>query len=224
MIGPDGRADAGAFLVRVLRLDARALVRLRPSSPDTAQLWCMLPFGVLATRVVAARLDRDSTVEAAALLRAVDDESGVLPPRRDELWRWPLPPSRGSVVETVPAPDVARIAMAASRTLRAASTQGVGGRAVGERVVRDTLLDHIPIVATGASGERAEVPQRLVQALVRMGFIGVSESVTAGDALVTIRQASGWVGLDGSYGSVWYRPNSELRLSRGVDVGGHPFR
>jgi len=217
VIGEAGRADAGAFLARLLRLDPNAVVRLRPAGRDRAEIWAMLPFGVLVTRILATAIDSDATVAAAALIDALADPAAAVR-RRDAAWRWPLPPSRGRVVETVPAEEVARVAAAASQTLRTASEQGVGGRMVGERVVRDALLDHVPIVVTGPTGERADVPQRLVQAVVRMGFLGPaaagpSGSVTFGDNLVTVRLAAAWICLDASYGSAWYRPTSPLQLS-----------
>jgi hypothetical protein len=61
------------------------------------------------------------------------------------------------------------------------------------------------------------VPQRLVQAVVRMGFLGYTstdppESVTFGDNLVTVRLAAGWIGLDASYGCAWYHPTSPMRM------------
>jgi hypothetical protein len=89
---------------------------------------------------------------------------------------------------------------------------------VGERVIRDALLDHIAIVVTGYHGERVEVPQRVVQAVIRMGFLGdtsadSSESVTFGDKSVTVRLVSGWLGLDALYGCVWHRPISPMRMS-----------
>jgi hypothetical protein len=235
MIGPAGQADAGAFLVRLLRLDPGAVVRLRPArhrpAPQgpteggdaltgdaSAEIWAMLPFRVLAVRALPVSLDTDVTVPAAALLKTLRDPSAARPQRRDEAWRWPLPPSRGEIVESIPAAEVARVATAASRTLREASQQGVGGRAVGERVIRDALLDHIPIVVTGYHGERVDVSQRIVQAVVRMGFLGSasvdpSGSATFGDSSVTVRLVAGWIGLDASSGCAWYRPSSPLRMT-----------
>jgi hypothetical protein len=241
VIGPAGHADAGAFLVRLLRLDSCAVVRLRPARPQSApheispqqatsqqpsvqrvpepaaEIWAMLPFGVLAVRALPVSLDTDVTVPAAALLETLRDPSAARPQRRDEAWHWSLPPSPGRVVERIPAEDVARVAAAASRTLREASRNGVGGHAVGERKIRDALLDHIPIIVTGYDGQRVDVPQRIVQAVVRMGFLGSgsveSESVTFGDNLVTVRLAAGWIGLDGSYGCAWYRPSSPMRMT-----------
>jgi hypothetical protein len=209
-----GRTDAGAFLHRLLRLDPAAVVRLRPAADGVAEMWARVPFGVLVVRRVAAVVGSDTTVDAAALMNTLSDRSaGAAVRRRDEAWHWPLPPARARVVERIPVAEVARVAVAASQALRVAVTEGVGGRPVGERMVRDALLDHVPIVVTGVDGERVEVPQRLVQALVRMGFVSnIENRVALGETLVTVRWAAGWIGLDGSYGSAWYRPISALRF------------
>jgi hypothetical protein len=224
VIGEAGRADAGAFLARLVRLDPAALVRLRPTGTEAspgAEMWAMLPFGVLVVRTLAVPVDGDTTVDASALLNGLG--AGGSPRRRDEAWHWPLPPSRGRVVETIPAAELARVAEAASSTLRAAVGEGVRGRPVGERTVRDALLDHVPVVVTSEEGDRVEVPQRLVQAVVRMGFLGRS-AVTSSDGVVTVRVAQAWIGLAAPYGSSWYRPSSPLRMSQGVDVAAGPFR
>jgi hypothetical protein len=237
VIDAAGRSDAGAFLVRLLRLDPAAVVRLRPSRPadGRTEIWAMLPFGVLATRHLATGIDADMTFDAAGLLAALNAGVSTLDrvARRDADWRWPLPSSRGTAVESIPAAEIVRIAAAASHTLRAAAEQGVGGRAVPERALRDALLDHVPIVVTvtGTGDEAVRVPQRVVQAVVRMGFLGSvvgperasadarsepverSGPVTLGDNFVTVRLSIGWIGVDASYGSVWHRPTSPLRLS-----------
>jgi hypothetical protein len=131
-----------------------------------------------------------------------------LPPRHDAQWRWPLPPGAGRVVERLPAVEVHRVGAAAETTLREAVAGGVRGRAVGERVLRDALLDHVPVVVLADDGTRVGVPQRLVQAVVRMGFLGPS---TAGGE-VQVRVAGGWVGLAGAFGTGWHRS------SRGLDL------
>lgn len=252
MIGGGGRADAGAFLARLLRLDPAAVVRIRPvgrtgplgrlrqierlaaagrmdpaeqvepeeaTDPRFAEFWGRLPFGVLVGRVIRdVALDDDLTVAASALLRTLDQDPPRPLERRDAAWRWALPTSRGRAVETIPANVVARVAAAASQTLRVAVSEGVGGRAVGERALRDALLDHVPIVATSAEGDRVEVSQRLVQAVARMNFLGTAGSdpstgVTNGDTSITVRRAGSWICLDASYGSAWYRPVSSLGLS-----------
>ncbi len=216
MIGEADRADVGGFLTRLLRLDPSALVRLRPV--DTAgQMWAMLPFRVLVARSLTGAPPADVTVAGSELLAALD-RGGAGLSKRDAAWRWPLPSSAGRVVETIPAADVVRLAAAASRTLRAAATEGVGGRVVGERLVRDALLDHVAIVVMTDDGDRVEVPQRMVQAVARMGFLGkvthsdglITDSY--GDKSVTVRLAIGWIGIDCLHGSAWYRPSSPLRL------------
>jgi hypothetical protein len=220
VIGPAGRADAGAFLARLVKLDPKGLVRLRPVGDGVVEMWAMLPFEVLVVRRIPTPLDADSTVGAAELLDTLSDDFPRSIRRRDEAWHWPLPPARSEVVERIPAAEIAAVARAASQTLRVAVAQGVGGRRLGERMVRDALLDHVAIVAT-AAGTRVEVPQRLVQALMRMGFVrtpvepaeGIDDLVTQSETLVTVRSVAGWVGLDGSYGSAWYRPTSPLRFA-----------
>jgi hypothetical protein len=211
VIDPADRADAGAYLSRLVRLDSAALVRLRPI-PGGTEMWAMLPFRVLVVRTLGKPEPEDITVRADELLGTLLQgtlDGSEHPRRRDAEWRWPLPPSRGREIEHIPAVEIARVAAAASRTLRTAAEEGVGGRAVGQRMLRDALLDHVPIVVTSDTGERVDVPQRMVQGLVRMGFLG---SVTAGDNSVTVRLAMGWIGIDGSYGSAWYRPIAPLRL------------
>jgi len=210
VIGEAGQGDAGAFLSRLLRLDPSALVRLRPAGLDRVALWAMLPFRVLVVRTVDARVEEDQTVAAADLLASLHGSSGV--PRRDQDWRWPLPPSAGRVVEELPAREIARVAAAAEETLRSAVTGGVGGRPVGERALRDALLDHVPIVVTDADGERVEIPQRLVQGIVRMGFLAPFIDVTDGHDLITVRVASGWISLSAAFGSAWFHQRSPFRL------------
>ena len=117
MIGESGRADAGAFVARLIRMNAAAVVRLRPGSavgpdraagsavgPDraagsaVAELWAMLPFRVLVTRTVAAELDRDMTVDAGDLLQWLSMPDMPFPAPRDHFWRCvgrPDPPADG---------------------------------------------------------------------------------------------------------------------------------
>jgi hypothetical protein len=200
-------ADAGPFLGRLVRLDRGAVVRLRPAG-DRVTLWAALPWGVLVGRTVAGRVPgpvpADVTVGAAALLESLAAGADALPPARDADWRTALPPSPGTVVERVPVADLRRIAVAAAGTLREASTQGVGGRAVGQRALRDALLDHVAIVVTAPSGGPVEVPQRLVQAVVKMGFLGNEKA--GSDALAEVRVAGRWIGLAAPYGVAWLPP------------------
>jgi hypothetical protein len=220
---PASVPDATAFLARLLRLDETAYVRLRTAGAGTGlvALWARLPWGVLVTRTVAAAVGQDATVRAADLLAGLTqstltaptglparDGSAWLPARHDSAWRWPLPPGRSRVVERLPAAEVHRVAVAAAGTVRTAATAGIGGRPVGSRALRDALLDHVPIVVT-AEGRRIEVPQRLVQAVVRMGFLGPSSGAqSAAGKLVLVNVDGRWVGLAADFGTAWHLPRA----------------
>jgi hypothetical protein len=110
-------------------------------------------------------------------------------------------------VEKIPAADVLRVGAAAARTLRTASAEGVGGRPVGSRMLRDALLDHEPIVVTMEGGRRIPVSQRLVQAVIRMGFVGEGQ----GD-FVDVRISGPWTALACAYGSAWHRVAGSLLI------------
>jgi hypothetical protein len=203
--------DARVFLGRLTRVHPDALVRLRPAGPGRAQLWAYLPWGVLVTRQVAATVPGDRTVGAAALLAAAA-AGEPMPPARDPLWRWPLPPGAGTVVEEIGAGEVRAVAAAAAGTLRAVTDEGLDGRPVGVRVLREALLDHVAVVVTppasgagAAAGDRIEIPQRLVQAVLKMGFLG-----TAADDPVRVRLAERWIGLAGRNGTAWLPPRGGL--------------
>lgn len=209
--GLDGIADAGAFLARLVRFDPATVVRLRPAAgAGRTALWARLPWDVLVVRTVAGAGPGDVTVAAADLLAELESAGGALPGRRDDRWRWPLPPGTSRRVEALPAGELRRIAEAAAGTLRTAATEGVGGRAVGQRVLRDALLDHVAVVVTpdDPPGEPVEVTQRLVQGLVRMGFLGSADA----PGEVQVRVAGRWVGLVGPYGAAWSRTVSELTI------------
>ncbi|SDZ41445.1 hypothetical protein SAMN05444365_11437 [Micromonospora pattaloongensis] len=208
--GLTGVPDVGAFLARLTRLDPGAVVRLRAVGADRTVLWGRLPWAVLVGRAVAGAGPADATVGAAELLAEVARGGAALPARRDQQWRWPLPPPAGPVVETVSAAEVRQVAEAAAGTLRTAATEGVGGRAVGQRMLRDALLDHVAVVVTGPGVGRIEVPQRLVQAIVRMGFLGPAEE--AGEVPVHVRIAGRWIGLSAPYGVAWLPPVSTLAV------------
>jgi hypothetical protein len=229
--------DAEAFLSRLTRLDPMAVVRLRKTGvADVTALWAHLPWTVLATRTVSGTGPADATVSAAALLAELARGGAALPRRCDEHWRWPLPTSAGQVVETMPGADVRRVAAAAAGTLRTAAEEGVSGRAVGQRALREALLDHVAIVVEQPppdttpkakaemaaeagrvpEGRRIEVPQRLVQAVVRMGFLGAGP---ARDEHVQVRVAGRWIGLAAPYGAAWLLPASQFTVG---PVAGRP--
>jgi hypothetical protein len=213
--GLAGIADAGAFLARLTRLDPAAVVRLRSAGPaGRTTLWARLPWTVLVSRTVAGAGPGDATVSAAALLAELERGGTGLPPRRDPDWQWPLPGSTGELVETMAGVDVRRIAAAAAGTLRSASDHGVAGRAVGQRVVREALLDHVAVVVTGSAsagpGGRIEVSQRLVQAVVRMGFLGPVEAIESD--LVQVRITGRWISLSAPFGAAWSLKVSQLSI------------
>jgi hypothetical protein len=192
------------FLGRLTRLDPDALVRVRE-----AELWARVPWNVLVTRTVAG-LSSNRTVSAAAwLAHGGDDPSGL--PNLDDQWRTGLPPATGVVVETVPTRILRRVSTAAAETLRETATGGLNGRAVGARAIRDALLDHVPIVVVADAGmSEIRVPQRLVQAVARMHFLGSDSDLTE------IIAAGPWVGISTGNGGAWWRAASALAL--------HPHR
>lgn len=187
------------FLTRLVRFDPGALVRMRPAVAG-AQLWGALPWGVLAVVTVAEPVEADRTVSVRDLLDGV-----ARPQARDSEWRVGLPPAAADAVEVIPVSVVRRMAQSAAETLRAALESGVDGRAVGARRLRDALLDHIAVTVTvdrpGSPhfGRVVAIPQRMVQALTRMGWAG--DPAEHADVLL----AGPWVGLATRSGAVWYR-------------------
>lgn len=201
---PGGLApDIGAFLERLTRLDRQALVRIRSVGSGGIAIWGRVPWGVLVTRTAErsalgdAPETFDVTVRGAAWLAGTSGSAFELP-RLDASWGTPLPASAGRVRETINNSVVLEIAAAAATTLRAVGAGALGERAIGERAVRDALLDHVPIVVE-SDGERIEVSQRLIQAVVRMGFL------SSDSGAVRIQTVGSWVGVSAAYGVAWRR-------------------
>lgn len=188
----------GDFLTRLVRLDPAAVVRVR-----TGEVWARVPWNVLVTRTVSG-LSADTTVRASAWLSLGGDDPSSLP-RLDGEWRTSLPSAAFETIETVPSDVLRRLSAAAAATLRETATGGLNGRAVGSRVIRDALLDHVPIVVTSGDHE-VRVPQRLVQAVTRMGLLGADNVPT------DIVAAGPWIGLAAAHGHAWWRPASTLSL------------
>lgn len=210
-----GVPDAGAFLARLTRLDPTAPVRMRNTGGRVA-LWGRLPWEVLVTREVAGHGPDDVTVSAGELLAVLARGGDELPARRDAQWRWPLPPPGGETVESVSGVELSRLAEAAAGTLREVSAGGLSGRSVGQRAVRDALLDHVALVVTPSGGRPVEVSQRLVQAVSRMGFLGPGE---ADGPHTRVRVVGGWVGLSAPYGVAWLQAVKKLTV---MPIGSHP--
>lgn len=205
--------DVEAFLGRLVRLDPVALVRVRRVA-DRSTLWGRVPWNVLVSRTVAGSFgaDADLVVRARDWLEAGGSAATVTGLARcDAQWRLALPPDERAVIEAIPAAELRSIAAAAADTLRAAEAGGVGGRAVGARAVREALLDHVAIVAS-AGERRVEIPQRLVQAVVRMDFAAGAGAHAPG-GLVRVVRAGPWIGLAAAYGTAWWRETSGLGIA-----------
>ncbi len=184
-----------------VRLDPAALVRLRPAGADRQIIWGRVPWGVMVCRTVPATGARDVTVPAGELLERLTAGRDELPAPRDAQWRWALPASAGEAVESVPVADLVRLGGAPGSTLAS------GAGRIGERMLRDALLDHVAIeVRTG--DRTVEVRQGLVQALLRMGFVTVRMQGT-----VTVRTLSNWLGLEASTGQVWIQNRASFAIS-----------
>ncbi|MEV6848697.1 hypothetical protein [Actinoplanes sp. NPDC051411] len=216
--GLAGVADAGAFLARLTRLDPAAPVRLKASGGRTA-LWARLPWEALVTREVASLGEGpgDATVSAAELLSVLAKGGDSLPALRDEQWRWPLPPASAVTIESISGAELARLAAAAAGTLREVAAGALGDRAIGQRAVRDALLDHVALTVTPSAGDPVEVSQRLVQAVSRMGFLGPAGVDTPE---TRVRTAGRWVGLSAPYGVAWLQKVGKLTV---VPIGIHPI-
>jgi hypothetical protein len=209
-------AELGPFLARLVRLDPAALVRLRPSGPGRLTAWAPVPWRVMVCRTVPAsgagpragetQSTVDMTLSAAQLLDRLTAGRPGLPERLDAQWRWPLPASSGEAVESVPAAELIRLGAAAASTMRSGVGR-VGAGRVGERMIRDAILDHVAIEVR-AGDIRVEVRQGLVQALLRMGF--VTEGV---QGPVTVRTLSDWVGLEAGTGQVWAQSRATFAIS-----------
>src|SRR5262249_17371286 len=161
-------------------------------------LWGRVPWGVLVTRVAVAPSTVDITYGAAELLDALSAGRGE-PSARDAGWRWPVPAGEGEPMGSVPAGELVRLGAAApapGRGRRGGTVRAGHGR-VGERVLRDAVLDHVGIVVESA-GQRIEIRQRLVQAALRMAFVAADDVEN-----VTVRTGRGWVGLAARHGAVW---------------------
>jgi hypothetical protein len=205
LIGLPRLADIGPFLGRLVRLDPAALVRLRSSGTDRVTVWGRVPWQVLVCRTVPVPPAKPSTVDitvpAAALLDGLGAQPQRLPRSRDEQWRWALPGSPGRAVESVPVAELLRLGAAAAATLRSGT-----GR-VGERMLRDALLDHVAIEVR-ADDIRVEVKQSLVQAMLRMGF--VTEGI---QGTITVRTLGDWVALEADAGGAWVQNRAMFAIS-----------
>ncbi|MFJ6382295.1 hypothetical protein ACIQI7_20115 [Kitasatospora sp. NPDC092039] len=212
-------ADLSAFLLRLLRFDRAAAVRLQAVGPGEGDgvlaVFGRLPLGgsgALAIRTV--RLDGldepvDLTVSAGQLLDGVDAEAGAvaLPaPVTGPAWAGLLPPRTGW--RPVGAPPVAEVypeLMAGVREFRERSEAVPAHHRT--RAVLDALADEIwsrPVTVL------PELPLRAPHAAYVVGFLKPG-------APLTVHRAGGWLRLSAPAGSVAVRttaaPGAGLGLS-----------
>jgi hypothetical protein len=197
---PDERSDLGAFVGRVVRLDAVATVRLRAAG-GIVTAWASTPFDVLATRSVHGSVDpADLTVPATALLTALSvDRGDVVDPGAGGFWAGELPPADGwSRVDVVPAAEVEQV------TERGLALARENAGPLGPPA---SLLDQTVLTVRGEGGPAVKVPMRCLFALSGMGFVSGED----GDA-VRVSATGSWLRLDARYGAVVRRRLTALPL------------
>ncbi|MBP0449883.1 hypothetical protein J5Y04_10025 [Kitasatospora sp. RG8] len=212
-------ADLAAFLVRLLRFDKAAAVRLQAvpaaDGPGVLAVFGRLPLGgsgalaIRTARLTALAEPVDRTVSAGRLLDGVDDEAdtAVLPESvTGPAWAGLLPPRTGwRLLGEPPADRVYPELMAAVREFRERSEAVPAHHRT--RAVLDALADEIwsrPVTVL------PELPLRAAHAAHVIGFLKP-------DAPLTVHRAGGWLRLSAPAGSVAVRtaaaPGAGLGLS-----------
>lgn len=195
----DERADLGAFVGRVVRLDQAATVRLRATG-DRVTTWATTPFDVLATRTVHGTIQpADVTAPAVGLLTALSVERAeAIDPGPGGLWQGQLPPDDGWVqVDDVPAAEVEGL------TERGLTVARENAGPLGPPA---SLLDQTVLTVSAPSGPAVKVPLRCLFALSGMGFIGTDSSA------VRVSATGSWLRIDARYGAVVRRRLTALPL------------
>ncbi|MFB6891205.1 hypothetical protein ACFCX4_18085 [Kitasatospora sp. NPDC056327] len=216
---PGEAADLAAFLVRLLRFDKAAVVRLqgvpRPDGPGVLAVFGRLPLGgsgVLVVRTAGlSRLDApvDLTVSAGQLLDGLDEAAGTVArpaPVTGPAWAGLLPPRTGwQPVGAPPADRVRAEVTDAVREFRERSEAVPGHHRT--RAVLDALADEIwsrPVTVL------PELPLRAAHAAQVIGFLNPR-------APLGVHRAGGWLRLSAPAGSVALRtaaaPGAGLGLS-----------
>jgi hypothetical protein len=203
----DERADLGAFVARVVRLDQAALVRLQ-GRDGTVTAWAATPFDVLATRTVHGVLEpSDVTVPATSLLTALTVErADTVDPGTGGLWHGELPPAEGwQPVDDVPAAELERLA---ERGL-AVARENAGPMGPPASLLDQTVLTVSAGAVSSGVGPAVKVPLRCLFALSGMGFLGDS-GPHAG--IVRVSATGTWLRLDARFGAVVRRRITALPL------------
>ncbi|TQM14664.1 hypothetical protein [Pseudonocardia kunmingensis] len=207
---PDERADLGAFVARVVRLDQAALVRLQGAG-GTVSAWASTPFDVLATRTVHGALEpADVTAPAAGLLTALTVERAeTVDPGAGGLWQGELPPAEGwQPVDEVPAAELERLTERGLALAREnAGPMGPPASLLDQTVLTVSAEGPVAGPSTGTGTRPAvKVPLRCLFALSGMGFLGED-----GPA-VRVSATGTWMRLDARYGAVVRRRITALPL------------
>ncbi len=222
-------ADLAAFLVRLLRFDRAAAVRLQAvaggegisgdaGAPGVLAVFGRLPLGgsgavaVRTARLAALVAPVDRTVSAGRLLDDVDEGANAvaLPdPVTGPPWAGLLPPRAGwRLLAEPPAPEVVPELMAAVREFKERS-EGVPEHH-RTRAVLDGLADEIwsrPLTAV------PELPLRAAHASYVIGFLKPAVPLT-------VHRAGAWLRLSAPAGSVAVRTAS----APGAGLGLSPLR
>ncbi|MDN5857913.1 MAG: hypothetical protein L0H84_04755 [Pseudonocardia sp.] len=194
----DDRADLGAFVARVVRLDATATVRLCGAGGRIG-VWAHTPFDVLATRSVSGDIEpSDVTAPASTLLTALTVErSATVDPGQGGPWAGDLPPDTGwTVVDEVPAAELEALTER-GLTLARENAGPLGPPA--------SLLDQT-VLTVSDQDTTVKVPMRCLFALSGMGFVGADEDP------VRVSATGSWLRLDARYGAVVRRRLTALPL------------
>lgn len=208
-------ADLAGYLVRLLRYDRAAVVRMRADG-SVLGTFGRVPFGGGTSGVIALRtgelaepLRLDTTVSAGQLLDALTPAAGeaadapptvpVPPSVTGPPWAAMLPPRAGwTTLAMLPIPDLVReVAVAVGRfrgQMEALATEE-RTRAALDRIAEDVWSKTL----RGAPG--TNLPLRAAHAAASLGFLG---AVDAG-AEARVLAAGGWLRLDAPYGSVSVR-------------------
>ncbi len=202
------REDLATFTERALRLDEAGVVRLRERPGGMIVAWVATGFDVLASRVVAGRINpADLSAGADTLLpalRAMAADGYVDPGfAMDSAWRGALPPDTGFVhLDDIPARAVLDLAQRGMNLAKEHSS------AHGPPV---SLLDQ-EVVGVTSADDSIGIPMRCVFALTAMGFLPQSaardrfdpESVSA-EEVVRVRAMPTWLRIDARFGTVYRR-------------------
>ncbi|MBO0678132.1 hypothetical protein JRC04_11725 [Mycolicibacterium sp. S2-37] len=195
------RDDLATFADRALRLDDAAVLRLRERGSGSLIAWVSTGFDVLASRVVAGRMqpaDVCAGADALAAGLAAMDTSGYVDPGfpMDSAWRGALPPETGFLhLDDVPARAVLDLAQ------RGGALAREHGSAHGPP---SSLMDQ-EVVAVSSGQETVGIPMRCVFALTAMGFLPQTGDVLSNEEIVRVRVLPSWLRIDARYGSVYRR-------------------